>query len=268
VKAYILGLPDSFRGEPLIASLADQGLESVVVWGVDAATWTSADLARVYSREAARVVSHRDLTPGEVACVLGHRAMMEAFAGDGDHWALLMEDDARLVRALDPLVEILPTLPTHPMIIQLDWRRGLTDAAAPGSDGETPHLRRLSRPMYGAYGYLMNRPAALVALRAYARHRVDSTADWPFGWSHLIDFRCPQDPYVEHPRSYAGSTLQSGRRLSVTDASSRSTTVRMVRGSLRLIGVAALYGRLHGVSFRRLLRRDVTEIAARLRSRS
>ena len=268
MKAYVLGLPEAFRGEPLVASLVAQGIEPVVVWGDDASAWTSADLRRVYSRAAARVVSHRDLTPGEVACALGHRAMMAAFVDDGDPWALLMEDDARIVRDLDPLITLLPTLPERPIVIQLDWRRGLTDDPAEEPEAGTPELRRQDQPVYGGYGYLMNRSAALVALRAYARHRVDSTADWPFGWSHLIDFRLPQTPYVEHPRSYEGSTLQTQRRQSIVDSSARPRALRMVRGSLRLTGVAALYGRLHGVSFRRLLRRDVTEIAARLRARS
>jgi hypothetical protein len=266
VLAYILGLPgERYRGAPLEEDLSGLGIAYEVVPGPDAAAWTAEDLERVYCWQASRAVNHRQMTAGEVACTLGHQEMMRRFADSGEPWALFFEDDARIVKPLEPVLAALPALPDVRMVIQLDVRVPLPPPEAGGVPLSDGILYRQPYPTWGAAAYLMNRAAALIALRTYRRRRVDSAADWPFCWSGRVQFWRPDSAFALHPRDWAASHLHAGRSGTFGRRPKRSIR-RYVRSGLRITGLWALYGRLHGLPFFALYRKDLRQVRRKNRT--
>jgi hypothetical protein len=265
VKAYLLGVPDRYRGEPLESDLARLGIPHEIVLGVDGASWSADELARVYSRRAAHVVSRRQLSPAEVACVLGHRQMMSAFVTSGDEWALFLEDDVRIDQSLLPVFASAKSMSKGPVVVQIYAQvpprsRSLGHVGSAGAE-----IWRQSAPAYGAAAYLMNRSAAEIALRAYRRRRVDSVADWPFCWAQKVNFWQTEFGYVSHPQVGVDSLLQDARLDSRLKARTHPRVPGVTGHLLKMLGVRALYGRVSNVPFRALYRRDFAEGRAALR---
>lgn len=264
MRAYILGIPDRYRGQSLEAQLSQAGLPFEVVDAPDASAWSVEFLTTVYSRRAAQIVSHRQLSPGEVACALGHRSMMARFVETGDDWALLLEDDAVVTGTLDPITAVLGSIPDVPTVIQLDNRR----PPSTGSLGAVPYqggtLWPQVVPGVGTAAYLMNRSAALTALQAYRRRRVDSAADWPFCWPRRVRFWQPDTEFVRHPMNATESLLAAGRQQSFRATRHRGRTSNVAVGVIQIVGLAAVYGRVLNVPLIPLYRRDLREGRARL----
>ena len=263
MRAYVLGIPDRYRGGPLEDDLARLGIAYEVVAAQDGSQWSAEQLESVYSRRAARIVSHRQLTPGEVACALGHRAMMARFAEQGDPWAVFLEDDARLPRPLQPVFDVLGELPDDPAVIQIEQRGEPRTRAHDVVRFEGGALWRQDAPAYGTAAYLMNRPAALLALRADRDRRVDSTADWPFRWADRVRFWGAEPGLAHHDVNPDESLILAGRTDSLLASRSRGSAERASVAALRITGALALYGRANGVPFWRLYRRDLAEARSR-----
>lgn len=267
MHAFILGVPGRYRGAALESQLAASGIECEFVAGPDASRWTGDDLTRVYSPRAAQIALHRQLAAGEVACALGHQSMVRSLLARGDEWGLLLEDDARIVRPLAPLVGALPGLSDEPIVVQLGSHRA---AVAEGNplvfDGG--RLWRQPRRVFGSHAYLMNRRAALIAERAYRGRRVESTSDWPFSWASRVQFWRPEAD-IARPDRDVESLIQADRRAVRTTAHrSRPAVADMTIGLLQVAGVAAVYGRWQGLPLRILYRRDRAEGIRRLRRRN
>lgn len=264
MHAYILGVPDSYRGRDLEADLTRYQIRYSVVDAPDGSLWSDEQLERVYSRRAARIVAHRQLSRGEVACVIGHQLMMRAFVAEGSTWALFLEDDARIVQDLEPLVEGLAGLPAAPIVVQLDMRVPPDNPPREAVSHEEGHIVRRHRAAYGTCGYLMNRRAALVALAAYHHRRVDSAADWPFCWAARVQFWVPDAEFVTHPVETQRSLIEEHRLRELQRARERSSVVRWSSAALRLTGLWAAWGRVNNVPFVPLYRRDLGEVLLRL----
>jgi hypothetical protein len=266
MHAFILGVPGRYRGAALESELAATGIGFEVVAGPDASCWTGDDITRVYSPKAAQIVRHRQLAPAEVACSLGHQSMIRTLARRGDPWGLLLEDDARLVQPLLPVLTGLSHLPDEPIVIQLGSRRPAIPSNTP-LELEGNRLWRQPKPVFGSFAYLMNKRAALIADKAYRRRRVDSVADWPFCWSEDVQFwRTAID--IARPDSDAESLIKASRRSVLTASSqSRSAAFNAAIGLLQISGAAAIYGACHGLPIRRLYQRDRAEGILRLRRR-
>ena len=264
MRAYILGVPDRYRGQSLEAQLSQIGFPFAVVDAPDASAWPPGFLETVYSRRAAQIVSHRRLSPGEVACVLGHRSMMASLVETGDDWALFLEDDAIVTGKLDPIMAVLGSIPDGPTVIDLDNRRPPSTGSPRAVPNQGGTLSPQPVPGVGTAAYLMNRSAALTALRAYRRRRVDSTADWPFCWSRSVRFWQPDTEVVRHPTIVTESLVAVGRQRSYRNTHRRGRASSIAVGVLQLVGIAALYGRVHNIPLIPIYRRDLREGQARL----
>jgi glycosyl transferase, family 25 len=267
MQAYILGIPDRYRGQPLEADLSQAGIPFEVVAGVDGTRWTPDELARVYSAPAAQIASGRQLAPGEVACTLGHQRMMRSFADTGEPWALLLEDDSRIARPLAPVLDVLDALPAAPIVIQLDRRvpaHADPAAAVPYAGGT---IWRQPRCRIGTSGYLMNQAAADIALAAYAGRRIDSSSDWPFCWRTRVQFWQTEDAVVRHAVDESESLVQLSRQASYAQARQHTGARAAAVAALKVAGVGALRGRVHGLPFGLVYRRDREQALAALRQR-
>ncbi len=265
MHAFVLGVPGRYRGTALEGDLVAQGIPFDVIPGADARTWTANDLARLYSARAAQVVCHRQLAATEVACAVGHQKMIEALLELGDQWAMLLEDDARILQPLAPLLAALHQLPDAPIVVQL----GGYGASMPHEEPvefDGGRLWRQPRPVFGAHAYLMNRRAALTAERAYRNRRVDSPADWPFCWWRAVQFWRPDAKLAQQQGEI--SLIRADRMAHrAAGGQARGLLSEVGMGLLQLIGVSAAYGRAQGLPFRWLYRRDVVEGRRRLRRR-
>ena len=266
VTAFVLGLPDRYRGHGVEADLDLLGIPYEVVAGVDGRQWDPAQLRTVYSARAAHVTSRRQLAPGEIAVTVGHQRMMARFVADGAPWALILEDDARIPGPLAPVLEALARIPRAPVIVQIDSRHPLESKSLGSVGYDDGTLWRQPRGAVGTAGYLMNRDAALVALRAYRRRRVDSTADWPFCWSGRVQFWRPERPVVEVPDDKDNSNVHGGRVATYEAVRRHGTAAGAAIDLLRIAGAGALYGRLVGLPFGLVYRQDLERARTRLRS--
>jgi hypothetical protein len=260
----MLGVADHYRGRPLEGDLARFDIQHELVLGVDGSRWSSDEFASVYSRRAAHVVSRRQLSRSEVACVLGHRLMMTEFVKSGDEWALFLEDDVRIDRPLESVFEAAASIPAAPVVAQIYAQVPPRSRSLGRVEHAGVEVWRQPSPAYGAAAYLMNRSAAEMALKAYRRRRVDSVADWPFCWPRQIQFWQTESGLVSHPEVGENSLLQAAR----LDSRLKARTQPRVPGAaghlLKMLGVRALFGRVNNVPFRALHRRDFAEGRAAL----
>jgi hypothetical protein len=244
-----------------------QGIPFESVAGSDASLWSDGFLDSVYSARASQMLLRRQLAPGEVACALGHQQMMARFVDAGGEWALLLEDDARIIKPLSPVFDALVALTNGPVVVQLDARGKRMTRALEGVEYAGGALWRQAEPAYGSAAYLINRSAARTALKRYRHRRVDSTSDWPFCWAGRVQFWVPDSAFVSHPKATAGSMIEQARVDSRHQSWSTSKVPGLPGDVLKILGVRALYGRLHNIPFLPLYRRDLVNARTSLRAR-
>jgi hypothetical protein len=266
MRAYLLGIPDRYRGGPLEDDLTRIGIAFAVVAGADGSRWTPAELAELYSPRAAQIACGRQLAPGEVAVTLGHQRMMRAFQAAGDPWALFLEDDSRIDQPLTALLHAVDGLPDAPIVVQLDGR------VSPRTDADVVHypggaIWRQPACRIGTSGYLMNRAAADVAVAAYRGRRIDSPSDWPFCWRTRVQFWQTGEVVVRHAQDESESFVQAARRASYQQARRRTGMRAAAVDLLKLAGVGAVRGRLSNLPFGLVYRRDATVALGHLRGR-
>jgi glycosyl transferase family 25 len=105
------------------------GLDYELFFGVDGRDIDLADLERsgLYSDALARkaVRARRSLRPGEIGCLLSHRAVYEKMLADGWHRALVLEDDAvPFPSALAQVGAALAQLPPSWELVYLGYEHG------------------------------------------------------------------------------------------------------------------------------------------------
>lgn len=263
IQVYVLGLEKNFRGQELISGLTNLGFQPRIVYGPDASFWSENEFAELYDRKRARVITTRDMSKGEVACVLGHRMCYENFIATKGEWALILEDDALLITDLSEVDTVISQLSSSPQIISLFHHGGLQRRKIV----ETINLdqnyvleSRVPAP-FGTVGYLINKSGAEIAMTAYQGRKVDSPADWPFRWSDKLLFYELTPQPIGHPVENDKSTITLDRKV-IQD---RFVGMRKIfQDALNFIyavtGMRALRGRFLGISFKRLYMRDVRSI--------
>lgn len=93
----VLTLPgDDTRRAPLLDQLAGFGLSYQLFMGVDGRSGLPAQYEAMIDRAMARARLGRDMSDGEFACALSHRAIYDHVRKSGLPGAIVLEDDARL----------------------------------------------------------------------------------------------------------------------------------------------------------------------------
>ena len=207
---YILGLKENFRGHLLENHLAQMGFSASRVEGVPKA----ASLVNNYltsSLTFAKFSIRRPLTPGEVACFLGHQFMYSEFLASRAEWGVFLEDDAILTGNLKALTKNLKNS-KHPIHLTLHGAPSLDiEVGEWNSSSDLLNLsdslsKRLITPPAGAFGYLMNRQAALLVVER-GKLGLASIADWPYYWPTKIRNYRVKTPLISHPISTEQSQI-------------------------------------------------------------
>ncbi len=243
MQIYILGVKARFRGEQLVENLRDWGHSFEMIWGEDARQRTKGltPLSRAFSR----IYNKREISVGEFCCFSGHQIILETFLASGSQWALILEEDAEIVRDISE-IGLLTKGNYGPTIIHLAgidyalrsskeetfWLREIETTIL---DGELALLHRIVGNPFGAFGFLINRDAAEIAVKANSRLRFPQLSDWPSTWRSRVVFFLTDVSYVSVET--AGSELDVERNLLSNLRSSRLNHVLYIkiRGWIRLI---------------------------------
>lgn len=199
VPIFVLTLEgDEARRAPLLAKLADLGLNHELWYGIDG----RAGLAPVHTseidREGARLTMRRQMTDGEFACALSHRSIYDEIIRRGIERAIVLEDDAIISPRLVDLAHQPAFGPANLLLLDHShawvWRRSyeiLKDVEA----------RTLALNCCLATGYALTLDGAR-ALRQLATP-VRSVADWP-GDITRIGAAAVTPQLVDHPNAEHG----------------------------------------------------------------
>ena len=261
MKVYILGLEDGFRGTELRNFLVKSQFDTKIVFGIQGNDLPADALTSVYSRRRSARIMKRELTLEEVACVIGHRRVYQEFAQTGEEWALILEEDS--VPAADFLLdEVQLKNLSEPMIVCLQGIasllsqfsqfpylvHGVTELSA---NDKSLSVYSVKGNIQGAYAYLMNRQAALIALNSYSM--IDSAADWPYAWRSKIAFHLTDQ--AQFGVRLEGSLIDQGRaeklRLAEFQTKNRGnvTFVNRFTTLFGLIGFSSIISLVRGYGF-------------------
>jgi hypothetical protein len=266
---YILGVKARFRGENLIEAIKGSGHTFEIVWGEDAQNRprTLSFLARSLSR----IYNKREISVGEYCCFMGHQRILSNFLASGNEWALILEEDATLMKDIS-LIARLTEGKNGPTILHLAgidfilssskeetfWVRGIEVEYQ--NDVEII-LYRVIGNVFGAFGFLINREAAKIAVKGNSRLKFPQTSDWPSTWRYKVKFLLTDLCFVSVET--AGSELEKSRNLLLeTSAKSKKNSILMkIRGWFGLMRnltlIEPLFKSLLGVSLRSVLYENV-----------
>ncbi len=107
-KIFIINLPnETTRFEFIKKQFAKIGLDVERVEGVYADTLSSEFIATIYSPEANRKSYVRPLHKGQIACYLAHIKAWKKIIEDNLDYAIVLEDDAKIINDFNAGVEFL-----------------------------------------------------------------------------------------------------------------------------------------------------------------
>ena len=200
LPAFIIGLPSSYRGEPLERQLSSQGIRWTRIDGVLFRD-DSTDASRV-DKQAAKVLLHRDIRPGEVGCALAHRQAYRAIVQRGDPIAMVFEDDARLTGdiARKTIQELLETQVPRVLVLFHHKETAITYCNPRDGHLEKTEILRAIVPPTGTVAYALNLAAARLLLDEECP--ISHVADWPVRPSvHIQYYFLSQAVASPDPRS-------------------------------------------------------------------
>jgi hypothetical protein len=108
--------------------------------------------------------------------------------------------------------------------------------------------------VFGAYGFLINRSAALLACNANSRLACPQLADWPMAWRHRVSFFITDREFVTV--SLKGSVISTERdrinfrKISKIQSPSFLKLKGWIKLSLNILGLEPLIISLCGVPFK------------------
>jgi len=183
---WILGVKNKYRGNELERQLASSGLAFSNYWGTDAGAVVENPALAENKNNFAKFALGRSLTPGEKACAQGHLAIYEEFLQTNHEWALIFEDDARLMDKLDFLKGSLPVFKESVVVAIHDgpgFRFTRHDKSVKLVIDQFVPVQRLLELPSCAHGYLINRKA-IESLNLKKARELLTVADWPYVFSH------------------------------------------------------------------------------------
>jgi glycosyl transferase family 25 len=173
MPVFVISLPSAKeRQEKLKAEFKTHGLNFSFFDAVDGRDFRM-DTRAEYNGRKRRCFFGKDLTGGEMGCLLSHRAIYQHMVDKHMPRALIFEDDARLH---EDFVDVVKKLDAH-QGAQYDLVRFLSSDKVARlkqrkvvSLGQGYSLNRLQTTPGGAHGYLITRNGALKLLKATRRN--------------------------------------------------------------------------------------------------
>ena len=267
-NTYILGTRLGYRGFDLEQQLLEKNQGYVNIWGWDYRSCDKSSIIEHSNKCKANFLLDRDLTLGEICCALGHREIYNDFLETSFEWALVLEDDARLVLKEIPYSFLEKIAKHNPSIIQL---YGLAEALEQLpinqkeiqviKKGGEDDLYRLNFIPELTHAYFINRLAAK-QLSKSTMNGIYSTADWPLLATKGLHFYISGRPvFVQNPDV---SILEADRIGSMVR---NKQNIQKLRSLLNILGFKALLGvrqRINPVDMQNLiLRRVYVRLVAR-----
>ncbi|WP_420345766.1 glycosyltransferase family 25 protein [Pelagibius sp.] len=211
VKVLVISLSDAEDRRAIMRARLDPlGLDYAFVEGVDGRRFDV--LAHpAYDSPRRRRGFGRDMTGGELGCLLSHRKVMEIMVAERLDPVLVLEDDAVLAPDLMAVLHALLACPVpydavrligSPKLARLTQRR--VWPLAPGY-----WLNRLETTPGGAYAYLLRRSGAEKLLPYLQRNWLPVDALMGRAWDHGLDWFIVQPGVTDYDRavgSHIGET--------------------------------------------------------------
>ena len=269
MQIYILGVEARFRGEQLVKKIKSAGHSYEIIWGEDARDKGKG--LSLTSRLLSKIVNNREISMGEYCCALGHQRILETFLDSGQSWALVLEEDANILEDISA-IEQLAIDRREPTILHLagidhvlrstkEETFWLREAHVEKLSDQELILFRVVGNAFGAFGFLINREAAKIAVAANNRLRFPQLADWPSTWRHRIKFFIVEKPFISVETS--GSELVGDRNelLILSTGAQNSKLILKLRGWFRLVMnlflIEPAFRFLFGLSFRSVIHENL-----------
>jgi glycosyl transferase family 25 len=207
IPIYVLSLVDATaRREAVRGEFARLGLNFDFVDAIDGRRMSDTDLERCYDRARNARNFKRPLSQGEIACVLGHRAIWRKVAQGSAPVALICEDDLLLFPAF---ADFLRSVARHEAafanaLVKLD-----SPARAGGLVGRLAgvDLVLTSRLPGRTTGYLLGRDAATTLLAQTRKISRPIDMDLKHYWEHHVPILLVQ-PQLVSVQPNTGSSIE------------------------------------------------------------
>jgi hypothetical protein len=200
IGIWILGVKHNYRGHELESQLNESLFQFKNLWGIDAAreNLESTTEYKKVNLDFARMLLGRKMSAGEIACAIGHLRIYQEFKETNLEWALILEDDARIVKKLDFLKLGLPIVKV-PLIIGIHDGPGMRVKVKECKDTKILErnilITRLLELPSCNYGYLINR--RLVEQISFEDSlKFMSTQDWPYIWPNDFHYFVSNEVFV------------------------------------------------------------------------
>ena len=257
LSAYVLGLKSNFRGNRLLEDLAGLGVAARVVWGLDVSLFTPEYLDSLIDQDKCKLILGRRLSHFELSCALGHLEMYEEFLRAESDWGLFLEDDANLKPEFPGLLSRISNL-NSPVVLSLASSRDVRFEPRPfpfhkdsPNDSSFKDFFLCAIPPVLAHGYLMNRPAAQIAVHTLRGKKIYSPADFPFEFRNLVPFFASETEYVgiRDTKSNIEESRVGTYSIKINNTT-RETITRRTRVLIDYSGLGVLKARKMGISGR------------------
>jgi hypothetical protein len=200
VGIWILGIKHNYRGSELESQLGESLFDFKNLWGIDVIKENLEETTeyKKINLDFTKVLLGRNMSAGEIACAIGHLRIYQEFKESNLEWALILEDDARVVKKLDFLKSGLPKVEV-PLIIGIHDGSGMRVKVREGKETKTLVsdilvTRLLELPSCN-YGYLMNR-RLVEQIDFEDSLKYMSTQDWPYIWPNDFQYFVSNEVFV------------------------------------------------------------------------
>lgn len=237
-SAYILGIEKAYRGKMLEEDLQNCGITAIRVYGPDLREKSNVYETFNINRKIVRMQIHRDLLLGEIGCYIGHLQIYEEFLKTNQEWALVLEDDVKIVGDLSTLKKIeyprigKHILQLHDHLPNLKILKSLIDKSRIFVTNDSVSFQRIIRPLFGSSAYIINRAAAEFALEDYKKLGIYGTFDWPINWiANITYWRSDYQPFFHDTNGTNTVIDPKSIRLNDTWSSLRKITEVILYGT-------------------------------------
>lgn len=260
VEILILSLRRNFRGNELLQQLRSLQFDFKIIWGLEVSEFSNSFLDSMLDQSKSKLILGRKMSYGELSCALGHLEMYENFILTGKPWGLFLEDDAKILPGIEDVLLKLPNELSPSIILLMSCLsadfRSFNPYPFPFLKHElkltdSMKFRRCATHPVGAYAYLMNRSAALVAVHHLRGRKIFSPADFPFQFRNLVSFYVSKSEYALPGNST--SLLEEGRS-NIQNMNTPNNLQKILTRRVRMLwdysGLGLIHAKCLGLSVR------------------
>lgn len=191
---FILTLPgDDKRRMGLEEALADAGLAWELYYGIDGRDGLPAEYEQFVDRQTARHKLGRDMSDGELACALSHRAIYQTILQRRLPGAIILEDDARPTPAFVSVVKEKVFMRAPITLFHHSYGRAVRGRRTRLADGVVSY--RAAQRATSTMAYALRSDAAQRLLDCSTP--VSFQADWPCDLYELNAWLCVPRLFTE-----------------------------------------------------------------------